>query len=163
VRVVYGAPTLKHLAEFVLPTFEALASAPAASRRSGTPEVAHRVPNASYVHLFAPTTSTRPTGPRPSAELAIFDEAGFCPLLRYYCASVFRPSLLHSGGRTIWQARRPSCRTTTSPASREGRSERRLLQPRRVSNPLLTRSAIEKFIADERATGHLRRSVYGVG
>jgi hypothetical protein len=105
--VVYGAPTLKHLAEFVLPTFEKR-SQELLPRRDIRPHYNGRDRNtssartAAYVHLFGADDKRKANrGRGPEAVLAIFDEAGFCPLLRYVLRSIFRPSLLHSGGRTL--------------------------------------------------------------
>lgn len=152
-RVVYGAPTLKLLAEFVLPTFEALAErfprhlAPKWNQAKSHIEF----PNGSYVHLFgADDKHKADRGRGPSAVLAIFDEAGFCPLLRYVLRSVFRPSLLHSGGRTIVASTPAELPDHDFTAIAEKAEANGAYFNRDVwSNPLLTREQIEKFIADD--------------
>lgn len=153
VRVVYGAPTLKHLAEFVLPTFEALAEkfpehlAPRWNHQKSHIEF----PNGSWIHLFGADDKRKANNGRgPSAELAIFDEAGFCPLLRYVLRSIFRPSLLHSGGRTLIASTPAELPDHDFTAVAEKAEANGAYFNRDVwSNPLLTREQIEKFIADD--------------
>ncbi len=152
-RVVYGAPTLKLLAEFVLPTLDALTEKfPRALAPKWNQQKSHvEFPNGSYIHLFgADDKHKADRGRGPSAELAIFDEAGFCPLLRYVLRTVFRPSLLHSGGRTI---------VASTPAELPDHDFTQIAELAEVngayftrdvwSNPLLTRELIEKHIADD--------------
>lgn len=153
VRVVYGAPTLKHLAEFVLPTFEALTERfpPHLAPKWNAQKSHIEFPNGSYIHLFgADDKHKADRGRGPSAVLAIFDEAGFCPLLRYVLRSVFRPSLLHSGGRTIVASTPAELPDHDFTAIAEKAEANGAYFNRDVwSNPLLTREAIEKFIADD--------------
>jgi hypothetical protein len=82
--------------------------------------------------------------------LAIFDEAGFCPLLRYVLRSVFRPSLLHSGGRTL---------VASTPAEEPDHDFTAIAELAEANgayfnrdvwdNPRLTEGQIEKFIEDD--------------
>jgi hypothetical protein len=152
-RVVYGAPTLKHLAEFVLPTFEQLTERfPQRLAPRWNAQKSHiEFPNGSYIHLFgADDKHKADRGRGPSAELAMFDEAGFCPLLRYVLRSVFRPSLLHSGGRTI---------VASTPAELPDHDFTRIAELAEANgayftrdvwaNPRLTRAQIQKFIEDD--------------
>lgn len=153
VRVVYGAPTLKHLAEFVLPTFEALAEQfPAELRPRWNPTKGHiEFHNGSYIHLFgADNKRNADRGRGPSAVLAIFDEAGFCGILRYVLRSVFRPSLLHSGGRTLiasTPAELPDHDFTTIAEKAEANGA--YFNRDVWANPLLTKEQITKFIEDD--------------
>lgn len=153
VRVVYGAPTLKHLAEFVLPTFEALTERfpPHLAPKWNAQKSHIEFPNGSYIHLFgADDKHKADRGRGPSAALAIFDEAGFCPLLRYVLRSVFRPSLLHSGGRTIVASTPAELPDHDFTSIAEKAEANGAYFNRDVwSNPLLTKSQIEKFIADD--------------
>jgi hypothetical protein len=103
-RVVYGAPTLKHLVEFIIPTFEALIiDAPVDCKPVFNASTGHwTFPNGSYVHLFGADDKRKANrGRGPAALLAIFDECGFTPILKYVLSSVFRPQLLTTGGRTL--------------------------------------------------------------
>ena len=104
-RVVYGAPTIKALEEFINPTFEAvLRTCPehmraTYDRASGHWTFPH---NNSYVHLFGCDDKRRADrGRGPSAHKAIVDEAGFIPLLHYVIHDVIRPQLLTTGGGLI--------------------------------------------------------------
>ena len=103
-RVVYGAPTLNHLAKFILPIFEqVIEDAPAdcrpvwnASRGEWT------FPNGASIHLFGADDKRKADrGRGPAAVLAIFDEAGFTPILKYVLTSVLRPQLFTTGGRML--------------------------------------------------------------
>lgn len=153
VRVVYGAPTLKHLAEFVLPVFEALAEFfPAHLRPRWNQQKGHiEFYNGSWVHLFGADDKRKANNGRgPAAVLAIFDEAGFCPLLRYVLRSIFRPSLLHSGGRTLvasTPAELPDHDFTVVAEKAEANGA--YFNRDIWDNPLLTQKEIEKFIADD--------------
>lgn len=153
VRVVYGAPTLKHLAEFVLPTFEKLAELfPASKAPHWNVSLQHiEFPNGSYIHLFgADNKRNANRGRGPEAALAIFDEAGFCPLLRYVLSSIFRPSLLHSGGRTL---------VASTPAEEPDHDFTHVAELAEANgayfnrdiwaNPRLTTAQIEQFIAED--------------
>lgn len=153
VRVVYGAPTLKHLAEFILPTFEALAEQmPEELRPKWNPSKGHiEFYNGSYIHLFgADNKRNADRGRGPAAVLAIFDEAGFCSLLRYVLRSIFRPSLLHSGGRTV---------VASTPAELPDHDFTKVAELAEANgayfnrdvwaNPLLTEEQIRKFLEDD--------------
>jgi len=153
VRVVYGAPTLKNLAEFVIPTFEALAEQFPPELRprynSGSGHITFH--NGSYIHLFgADNKRNADRGRGPAAALAIFDEAGFCPMLRYVLRSIFRPQLLHTNGRTI---------VGSTPAELPDHDFTRIAELAEANgayfnrdvwaNPLLTKAQIQKFIEDD--------------
>jgi hypothetical protein len=106
-RVVYGAPTLKHLKEFVLPTFDKIAAtAPPHLRPRFNSTNSHiELPRGGWVHLFGCDDQRQAdTGVGSDAELAVFDEAGansVASLLGYIIKSIFRPSLLMTGGRIL--------------------------------------------------------------
>lgn len=153
VRVVYGAPTLKHLAEFVLPVFEALAGEfPTHLRPRWNQQKSHiEFHNGSWIHLFGADDKRKADNGRgPAAVLAIFDEAGFCPLLRYVLRSVFRPSLLHSGGRTLVASTPAELPDHDFTAIAELAETNGAYFNRDVwSNPLLTKEQIQKFIEED--------------
>lgn len=153
VRVVYGAPTLKNLAEFVLPTFEALVEFfPTHLKPHWNAGKQHiEFHNGSYIHLFgADNKRNADRGRGPSAALAIFDEAGFCPLLRYVLRSIFRPSLLHSGGRTIVASTPAELPDHDFTAIAELAEANGAYFNRDVwDNPILTKQRIEEFIAND--------------
>lgn len=152
-RVVYGAPTLKHLAEFILPTLEKVtALAPENLRGKYNAQNGHwELPNGSYIHLFGADDKRKANrGRGPEADLAIFDEAGFTPILRYVLRSVLRPQLLHTGGRILLgstPAEEPDHDFTelAEKAEATGNYMRRTVW----DNPLLTRETIERFIAED--------------
>lgn len=152
-RVVYGAPTLKLLAEFVLPTLDALTERfPRHLAPKWNAQKSHvEFPNGSFIHLFgADDKHKADRGRGPSAELAIFDEAGFCPLLRYVLRSVFRPSLLHSGGRTLVASTPAELPDHDFTAIAEKAEVNGAYFSRDVwSNPLLTKERIDKFISED--------------
>jgi hypothetical protein len=109
-RVVYGAPTLKMLEEFVHPEFARVAAeAPESMRPVWNGHLGHyRFPNGSWVHLFGANDEERAKkGRGPGAVAAIFDEFNFCPVLSTVLDDVFKPSLMLTGG---WQL------LTSSPA-----------------------------------------------
>lgn len=152
-RVVYGAPTLKHLAEFVLPVVDEIcADAPAEVRphynqQTGHLEFPH---NGSYVHLFgADDKAAAERGRGPKADAAIFDEAGFCSVLLYVLRDVFRPQLMYSRGRTLLGST-PSSEPEHDFTAIAERAEAQGTYARRTiyDNPLLTDEEREKFISD---------------
>jgi len=152
-RVVYGAPSLKHLTEFVLPVMQQItAGAPTDVRPEFSAFSGHwTFPNGSWVHLFGADDKRKADrGRGPKAELAIFDEAGFSPVLQYVLTSIFRPSLLHGGGITILAstpAEEPEHDFTRicEVAEANGNWTRKTI----YDNPLLTQEQVDKFIADD--------------
>lgn len=152
-RVVYGAPTLKHLAEFILPTVEKLAGeAPEDLRPRYNSATGHlEFPNGSYIHLFGADDKRKADRGRGSeADLAIFDEAGFTPVLRYVLRSVFRPQLMHTGGRILLAstpAEEPEHQFTELAEKAEvtGNYQRRTIH----DNPRLTPEQIRTFIDED--------------
>lgn len=102
-RVVYGAPTLKMLEEFVHPEFARVAEdAPPGMAPVWNGHLGHyRFPNGAWVHLFgAKDEEQAKKGRGPGALAAIFDEFNFCPVLPTVLDDVFKPSLMLTGG---WQ------------------------------------------------------------
>jgi hypothetical protein len=107
-RVVYGAPTLRHLKEFVLPTLDTIAQHfPADFRPKFNHSNSHiEIPGCKgWIHLFgADDERQADTGAGSDAELAVFDECGangVASLLSYIIKSIFGPSLLMTGGRCL--------------------------------------------------------------
>lgn len=153
VRVVFGAPTLKHLEEFILPVIgEVTEDAPPDLRPRYNSQSGHwEFRNGSYVHLFgADDVETARRGRGPKAEEAIFDEAGFCPVLAYVVRDVFKPQLIYSRGPVIL-ASTPSDEPEhdftriAEICEANGNYARRTI----YDNPLLTRERIEQMIADD--------------
>lgn len=164
VRVVYGAPTLKHLAEFVLPTFYAITQdAPSECRGRWDQGKGHWVfPNGSYVHLFGADDRRKASrGRGPKAALVIFDECGFTPILMHVLDDIFKAQTLHSGGRTLLgstPAEEPDHDFSTIAAIAEtnGNYARRTV----YDNPLLTPEVIEGFIQQGARDKGLTREEY---
>lgn len=106
-RVVYGAPTLKFLKEFVLPTLEKIRLLlPEAYRPHWNQQNSHiECHNGSYVHLFGCDDQRQAdTGAGSDADLAIFDEAGatgVASLLTYIVGSIFEPQLMANIDRPV--------------------------------------------------------------
>lgn len=159
-RVVYGAPTLKHLEEFIIPTIEALTEdAPPECRPTFNQQTGHYTfPNGSYIHLFGADDKRKANrGRGPGAILAIFDECGFCPILKYVLRSVLKPQLLHTRrkkgtfhGRTLLgstPAEEPDHDFTeiAERAEAQGSYARRTL----YQNPRLTPEAVQAFLEDD--------------
>jgi hypothetical protein len=152
-RVVYGAPSLKHLTEFVLPVMsEITKDAPDAVRPEFSVQSGHwTFPNGSWVHLFGADDKRKADrGRGPKAELAIFDECGFSPVLQYVLTSIFRPSLLHGGGLTLLAstpAEEPEHDFTRicEVAEANGSHMRKTI----FDNPLLTKGQVQRFIEED--------------
>ena len=154
-RVVYGAPTLKNLQEFILPTFEKMREFfPAHMRPEFKTTTGHIIcHNGSWIHLFgADDKRTADRGRGPEAALAVFDEAAFCRpgILKYVVRSIFRPSLLHSGGRTIIASTPAELPDHDFTLFAEKAEAAGAYFNRDVwSNPRLTEAQIEKFIQED--------------
>lgn len=164
-RVVYGAPSLKHLEEFVLPAFEEIIKdSPPDCRpvwRGG--KGYWLFPNGAHVHLFGADDKRKANrGRGPSALACIFDEAGFTPVLRYVLSSIFRPQMLHAkAGRTYLgstPAEEPEHDFTEIAARAEanGNYARRTI----YDNPRLTPERIESFIAEDATEEGLSPEAY---
>lgn len=159
-RVVYGAPTLKHLEEFVHPAFEAIcADAPEDCKPTFNAKTSHYVlPNGSHIHLFGADDKRKADrGRGPGAILALFDECGFTPILRYVLRSVLRPQLLHTKRRQgtfngmmllgSTPAEEPDHDFTViaERAEAKGNYARRTI----YDNPLLTKEQVDQFLKDD--------------
>ena len=153
-RVVYGAPTLKHLKEFVLPTLDTIAALlPETVRPRFNVTNSHiECFNGSWIHLFgADDQRQADTGVGSDAVLAVFDECGangVASLLAYIIKSIFRPSLMMTGGRILLAsspARIPEHEFTrmTEQAEANGAHAHRTI----YDNPRLTPEMREAFIA----------------
>lgn len=95
-RIVYGAPTLKHLEEFVHPEFNAVSDdAPEGLAPKWNGGDSHyEFHNGSWIHLFgAKDEYQAKNGRGPGAVAAFFDEAAFCEVLPTVLDGVFKPSL----------------------------------------------------------------------
>lgn len=152
-RVVYGAPTIKDLAEFILPTLEAIhEDAPESCRGVFDQASGHwRYPNGSYIHLFGCDDKRKANrGRGPGADLVVLDEAGFIPILRYVLRSVLRPQTLTTGGRTILgstPAEEPDHDFTdlAELAEKNGAYSSRTI----YQNPRLSQERIAQYIEDD--------------
>jgi len=152
-RVVYGAPSLKHLQEFILPTFDALiADAPSSACPVWNGSSGHwTFPNGSHIHLFGADDKRKANrGRGPAAQLAIFDEAGFTPVLEYVLESVFDAQLLTTRGRTLLgstPAEEPEHDFTriAERAEAQGNYARRTI----YDNPTLSADWVAQFVAQK--------------
>ncbi len=159
-RVVYGAPTLKHLEEFIIPTIEAICEdAPLDCRPVFSAKSGHfTFPNGAYIHLFGADDKRKANrGRGAGAILAIFDECGFTPILKYVLRSVLRPQLLHTfrkegtvHGMTLLAstpAEEPDHDFTeiAERAEAQGNFASRTL----FDNPLLTEEQRNRFLEDD--------------
>ncbi len=151
-RVVFGAPSLKHLQEFILPTFEAVTrDAPQSCKPVFNTQSGHwTFPNRAWIHLFGADDKLKASrGRGADSILNIFDEAGFSPVLDYVLDDVFKATTMHSGGMTILGST-PSD-TPDHPftviaerAEQDGYYAQRTIH----DNPRLTKERIEAFIAE---------------
>ena len=159
-RVVYGAPSLKHLEEFIIPAFEAICEdAPTECRPVFSGKTGHwTFPNGAYVHLFGADDKRKADrGRGAGAILELFDECGFTPVLRYALRSVLRPQMLHTrrkpgsfAGMTLrasTPAEEPDHDFTeiAERAEANGNYARRTL----YENPLLTAEEIQRFLEED--------------
>lgn len=152
VRVVFGAPSLKHLQEFILPTFDAVtADAPPDCRPVFHAQSGHwRFPNGAWTHLFGADDKRKASRGRGSESARnIFDEAGFSPVLDYVLDDVFRATTMHSGGMTLLGSTPADIpdhpfSAIAERAERDGYYARRTIH----DNPMLTKERIAEFIAE---------------
>lgn len=152
-RVIYVAPTLSILREFILPTLEKVcADAPPELRGHYNSSRNHwEFPNDSFIHLAGCDDKRKADrGRGPAAHVAIVDEAGFIPILDYVLRSVLRPQLLTTGGRLLI-ASTPAEEPDHPFTARAERAEAEGYYARRTihDNPRLTTEAKERFIADD--------------
>lgn len=163
-RVVYGAPTLKHLQEFILPAFEKLIEdAPPDCCPVWVASSGHwEFPNGAHIHLFGADDKRKANrGRGPAALLCIFDECGFTPILKYVLTSIFRPQLLTTGGKTLLgstPAEEPEHDFTEIAARAEanGNYARRTI----YDNPRLTPERIKEFIEEDAKEEGLSAEAY---
>ena len=157
-RVAYCAPSLKHLQEFILPTFDALiADAPDDCRpvfkvSSGHLEFPENGPaKGAHVHLFGADDKRKASrGRGADAKMCIFDEAGFTPVLEYVLTDVFKHQLRHGDGRMLLgstPAEEPEHGFTKIAETEEadGNYSRRTI----YENPLFTAEQIDAFILED--------------
>jgi hypothetical protein len=152
-RVVYGAPTIKDLAEFIIPTIEAICEdAPADCRPTWNEKTGHWVfPNGSYIHLFGCDDKRKANRGRGSAaDLVVVDECGFIPILGYVLRSVLRPQTMTTGARTILGSTpsdEPDHDFTAicEQAEVTGNYSHRTI----YDNPRLTQERIEEYVAED--------------
>lgn len=153
-RIVYGAPTLKHLEEFILPVLdEVSADAPEDVRPVYEPSTGHWYfpSTGSWVHFFGADDKRKADrGRGPKALVGIFDEAGFTPVLQYVLSSIFRPSMLHGSLFTVVSSTpAPEPDHDFTRICEVAESNNALFHRDIFSNPLLTPEQIEKFTADD--------------
>jgi hypothetical protein len=153
-RIVFGAPTLKHLEEYILPLLdEVSADAPQDLRPVYEPSTGHwYFPSSDcWVHFFGADDKRKADrGRGPAAIACLFDECGFTPVLQYVLASVFRPAMLHGGLFTLLgstPAQEPDHEFTVICETAE--SQGTLSHQTIFDNPRLTEAQISKFIADD--------------
>lgn len=155
-RVVYGGPSLKHLEEFIQPVMRELAAlAPEDVRPVWVESDSHwRFPhNGSWVHLFAADDMAKARrGRGPKAKRALFDEAGFTPVLEYVLNDVFRPSLmLNTDSRRLTVLGSTPADLPDHPFTliaeleeRDGNYAHRTI----YDNPMMTRAQVDEFLAE---------------
>jgi len=157
-RVPYGAPTLKDLEEFIIPTFEAIiADAPDDCRPKYNSQRAHwEFPNGSWVHLFGCDDKRKANrGRGPPARRAILDEAGFIPFARYVVKSILNPQLMmlqpHERPASMLLASTPAEEPDHDFTAMAEKAEARGNYANRTiyDNPRLTQSQIQTFIEDD--------------
>lgn len=152
-RVVYCAPTLLHLKEFVLPAFDKIAATcPESIRPRFNSSNSHiEFHNGAWIHLFGADDKRKADrGTGGDAELAIVDEAGadgLAQLLVYIVKSILGPSLLMTNGRILVAsspARGPEHEFTamTEQAEAVGAHVRRTI----YDNPRLTPAQVDAYI-----------------
>ena len=162
VRVVYGASTLKHLKEYVLPIMRKLeAEAPEDCRPHFNAADSHwTFPNGSWVHLFgADDMGAAERGRGPEAVRAIFDEAGFPPseVLKYVLSDVFKPSLMLVRNRPPGGIAPPWMILSSTPSAQPDHEFTRICEVAEANgthfhrtlyqNPMLDQTTIERDIA----------------
>lgn len=152
-RVAYGAPTAKALREFILPTFEKVtADAPDGLGGRFNSSLNHwEFPNGSLVHLFGCEDRRKADrGRGPEAVLAVVDEAGFVPCIRYVVRDVLRPQTMHTGGRLLLGST-PSPEPDHDFTAMAERAESRGNYARRTifDNPRLTPARIARYIHED--------------
>ncbi len=154
-RVAYGAPTAKALAEFILPTlYKVTEDAP--DRMGGAYNAARghwELPNGSHIHLFGCEDRRKADrGRGPEAVLAVVDEAGYVPIIRYVVRDVLRPQTLHTGGRLLLGST-PAAEPDHDFTAMAERAESRGNYARRTlfDNPRLTPARIAQYIAEDAA------------
>ena len=153
-RIVYGAPTFKHLQEFVLPVLDEIAAdAPPELRPRYEPTSGHWYfpGSGSWVHFFGADDKHKANrGRGPKCIAWMFDEAGFTPVLRYVISSVFRPSMLKGGLFGILSSTpsdEPNHDFTLECDVAEANGT--LVHRDLFSNPLLSPEQITKFVEDD--------------
>ena len=153
-RCVYGAPTLQMLREFILPTFDAIAStAPESIRPRFNAAKSHiETHTGGFIHLFGADDQRKADrGRGPPAQFAVFDEGGNEGVgghLRYIVTKVFEPAFQRTGGRCILPstpAATPDHDFTALTEEAEVRGEH--LHRTIHDNPQLSPARIEEIIA----------------
>lgn len=166
-RVVYGGPSLKHLEEFIQPVMRELTdNAPADCKPVWHDADGHwRFPNGSWIHLFAADDMAKARrGRGPKAKRALFDEAGFTPVLEYVLDDVFRPSLmLNTEGRRLTILGSTPSDVPDHPFTliaeieeRAGNYAHRTIH----DNPMMTPDAVTKFVTENARQKELPVDVY---
>jgi hypothetical protein len=152
-RVVYGAPTIKEVAEIIAPIIDDIAAdAPADCRPAFNSQTGHvEFPNGASVVLFGCDDKRRANrGRGPGADFVVIDEAGFIPILAYVLHSIVNPQTLTTGGRVLI-ASTPSDEPDhdftriAEQAEADGNYAHRVI----TDNPRLTVEQIDEYVANE--------------
>lgn len=164
-RVVYGAPTLTHLEQFIIPTFDTIFADAPADCRPVWRESKNRYifPNGSVIQLFGADDKRKANrGRGPAADLCIFDEAGFCPILKYVIATIFRPQLQNNPNGRILLGSTPAEEPDHDFTEMAERAEANGNYARRTiyDNPRLTPEQITQFIEDDAKEEGMTREQY---
>jgi hypothetical protein len=154
-RVVYGAPTIKEVAEIIVPIIEEIcADAPPECRPEFNSQSGHyEFPNGAAIVLFGCDDKRRANrGRGPGADFVVVDEAGFIPILAYVLHSIINPQTLTTGGRVLI-ASTPSDEPDhdftklAEQAEADGNYAHREI----TDNPRLTPEQISEYVANESA------------
>jgi hypothetical protein len=170
-RCVYGGPSLKHLEEFIQPIMRELSDlAPPDCRPVWKESDSHwvfpeRKGKRSWIHLFSADDLPKARrGRGPKARRALFDEAGFTPVLEYVLNDVFRPSLmLNTDSRRLTvlgstPSDIPDHQFTliAEIEERDGNYAHRTIH----DNPMMTREQIAAYIAENARQSELTVEQY---
>lgn len=145
VRIVYGAPTLKMLGEFVHPAFALVTlDAPDDLKPVWTEKDQHYTfPNGSWIHLFgADDERAAARGRGGNAHMVVFDEAAFTSVLPFVMTHVFGPALQLTRGPSL---------VSSSPADRPDHDFTAIAELEEAAGNYVNRSWLDNpLLTDER-------------
>lgn len=164
-RIVYGAPTLKMLGEYVHPAFTMLLAGapPDVAAVWNEAESHYNVPNGAWVHLFGADDERKAgRGRGPPAILTIFDECGFCDVLKTVVEDVFQPSLMRASGMCELYASSPAPTPEHPFTDMAKRAEGRGNYANRtwLDNPMLSNEQRSRVISEQAADSGLTPEQY---